>query len=144
MRFRARVLLPCLLVAAFAGCERDEAPIDPAGQRYFFLESLKQVEAAGQQLGQPDLSQQQMTAALSMLDDALGLAFQVRRAYLDEFDLRLGKNFERYFVKGVENYRLGIEAGDRQQQIEGIRLLNQWAEFWRAEGDAIEARITAG
>ncbi len=143
MSRRARFLLLCLLLAGFAGCERD-GPIDPAGQRYFFLESLKQVEAAGQQLGQPDLSQQQMTAALATLDDALGLAFQVRRAYLDEFDLRLGKNFERFFIKGVENYRLGIEAGDRQQQIEGIRLLNQWDEFWQAEGDAIEARIAAG
>ena len=142
MKPRTRVLLLCLLVVAFAGCER-EPPIDPAGQRYFFLESLKQVETAGQRLGQPDLNQQQLTAALQTLDDALGLAFQVRRAYLDEFDLRLGKNFERYFIKGVENYRLGIEAGDRQQQIEGIRLLNQWAEFWQAEGDAIEARITA-
>ena len=140
---KPRVLLLCALLAVFAGCERDE-PLDPAGQRYFFLESLRQVGAAAEQLGQPDLNQQQMTAALQTLDDALGLAFQVRRAYLDEFDLRLGKNFERYFVKGVENYRLGIEAGDRQQQIEGIRLLNQWTEFWQAEGAAIEARITAG
>ncbi len=140
---RARAIGLCLLLAVAAGCER-ESPIDPAGQRYFFLESLRQVEAAGQQLGQPDLDRQQMNAALQTLDDALGLAFQVRRAYLDEFDLRLGKNFERYFIKGVENYRLGIEAGDRQQQIEGIRLLNQWTEFWQAEGAAIEARITAG
>ena len=79
-----------------------------------------------------------------MLDQGLHLAFEVDREFLDGLDLRLGKNFERYFVKGVENYRLGIEAGDEQQQREGLRLLARWSEFWQAEQAAIRARLEPG
>jgi hypothetical protein len=79
-----------------------------------------------------------------MLDQGLRLAFEVEREYLDDLDLRLGKNFERYFVKGVENYRLGIEAGDEQQQREGLRLLARWGEFWQAEQAAIRERLEPG
>jgi hypothetical protein len=82
--------------------------------------------------------------ALAMLDQGLKLAFQVERKFLDELDLRLGKNFQRYFVKGVENYRVGIEAGDEAQQQEGLKLLARWAEFWNAERKVIEARLNPG
>ncbi len=50
------------------------------------------------------------------------IGLELKREFLDELDLRLGKNFERYFVKGVENYRLGIEAGDEQQQRDAAHV----------------------
>ena len=76
-----------------------------------------------------------------MLDQGLKLAFEVKRDFLDQLDLRLGKNFQRYFIKGVENYRLGIEAGDVAQQREGLQLLAQWGKFWNLERDAILAKL---
>ena len=140
-----RVILVCLLLGMIAACfsstEDDEISRD---QKYYFLESLKQVEAGGRQLQSPDLGQAELVQALTMLDQGLKLAFQVERKFLDELDLRLGKNFQRYFVKGVENYRVGIEAGDEAQQQEGLKLLARWAEFWNAEREAIEARLNPG
>ena len=129
------VLLVLLLVSA---CSDDEPAPD---QRYYFLESLQQVESGGRQLQSAGLDQQRLAEALEMLDQGLRLSFEVRRDFLDELDLRLGKNYQRYFIAGVENYRVGIEAGDEAQQREGLRLLARWAEFWRKEREAILARM---
>jgi len=126
-----------------AACSSDDEPAS-TGQQYYFLEALQQVEAGGRQLQTADLSEEALLEALAMLDQGLKLAFEVKREFLDQLDLRLGKNFERYFIKGVENYRLGIEAGDAAQQREGLQLLTQWGEFWNLEGDAILARLKPG
>ena len=140
-----RFFLVCLLMGIFVACtsstEDDEISRD---QKYYFLESLKQVEAGGRQLQSSELGQAELVQALTLLDQGLKLAFQVERKFLDELDLRLGKNFQRYFVKGVENYRVGIEAGDEAQQQEGLKLLARWAEFWNAERKVIEARLNPG
>jgi len=136
-------LVACLLALILVGCSSDDEQA-ARDQKYFFLESLKQVDTAGQRLRSPNLDREAMNEALAMLDQGLRLAFEVKREFLDGLDLRLGKNFERYFVAGVENYRLGIEAGDEQQQREGLRLLSKWAEFWTAEQDAIRKRLESG
>jgi hypothetical protein len=110
-------------------------------QSYFFLESLKQVDAGGRQLQNPALDETGINQALNTLDEGLKLAFQVERGFLDELDLRLGKNYERFFIKGVENYRLGIEAGDEQQQLDGLRLLQQWADFWSEVRAGVQEKL---
>jgi len=140
-----RVILVCLLLGMLAACSSstEDGGIS-RDQKYYFLESLKQVEAGGRQLQSPGLEQAELVQALTMLDQGLKLAFQVERKFLDELDLRLGKNFQRYFVKGVENYRVGIEAGDEAQQQQGLKLLARWAEFWNVEREAIEARLNPG
>jgi hypothetical protein len=131
--------LACLLALLVACSDADRER--HASQKYYFLEELQQVEAGGRRLQSPGLDAQGMEEALAMLDDGLRLAFQVERGFLDELDLRLGKNFERYFVKGVENYRLGIEAGDEAQQRDGLQRLARWAEFWGREQAAIRAQL---
>jgi hypothetical protein len=139
-RLTQRLLL-ALLLAQLLACSSSEDPPISAAQAYYFVESLKQVESGGRQLQSANLDEAGLLAALGMLDQGLKLAFQVERDSLDRLDLRLGKNFQRYFIEGVENYRLGIEAGDETQQQEGLRLLARWAEFWGGEGAAITARL---
>jgi hypothetical protein len=134
------LVLVLLLIPLHACTPADDPPISQT-QAYFFTESLKQIETGGRQLQAPDLDEAGLKAALAMLDQGLRLAFQVEREGLDRLDLRLGKNYQRYFVEGVENYRLGIEAGDETQQQEGLRLLARWAEFWSQEGEAIQAKL---
>ena len=138
--FSRHVLLALLFIPLHACTPADDPPISLT-QAYFFTESLKQIEAGGRQLQAPDLDEAGLKAALAMLDQGLRLAFQVERDGLDRLDLRLGKNYQRYFIEGVENYRLGIEAGDETQQQEGLRLLARWAEFWSQEGEAIQAKL---
>ena len=142
-RYLRGAFIAGLLALLLAACSSDEERVERE-QKYYFLESLQQVEAGGQRLRSPDLDRESMNQALAMLDQGLRLAFEVERDFLDQLDLRLGKNFERYFVKGVENYRLGIEAGDEQQQREGLRLLSRWAEFWNTEQEAIRTRLESG
>lgn len=139
-----RHLLSALLLSQLLACTPgDEPPISEA-QAYYFMESLKQVESGGGQLQASNLDEAAVNDALATLDQGLRLAFQVERDALDRLDLRLGKNFQRYFIEGVENYRLGIEAGDREQQLKGLRLLARWGEFWTQEGDAIMAQLERG
>lgn len=139
---RRGLLITSLLAVLLLACSPSDEEQAAAEQKYYFLESLKQVEAGGRQLRSANLDQQRVTEALATLDQGLRLAFQVEREFLDGLDLRLGKNYQRYFVAGVENYRIGIEAGDEAQQREGLRLLSRWAEFWQAEQAAILASLT--
>lgn len=136
-------LIYCLLLVMLTACSSDDET-ESSSQQYYFLEALQQVEAGGRQLQAVDLSQQALLQALATLDQGLQLAFEVKRDFLDQLDLRLGKNFQRYFIEGVENYRLGIEAGDAAQQREGLQLLAKWSEFWNLERDAILARLNPG
>ena len=134
----------CLLLIMLLSCSSSDEDQAGGSQKYYFLESLKQIEAGGRQLQSSDLDQDELTRALATLDQGLKLAFQVEREFLNNLDLRLGKNYQRFFVKGVENYRLGIEAGDETQQRRGLQQLARWAEFWNLEGAAIEARLNPG
>jgi hypothetical protein len=139
-RLALRLLLALLLAQLLACSSSEDLPIS-ADQAYFFVESLKQVEGGGRQLQSANLDEASLLAALGMLDQGLKLAYQVERDSLDRLDLRLGKNFQRYFIEGVENYRLGIEAGDKEQQLKGLKLLARWGEFWALERDAILALL---
>jgi hypothetical protein len=134
-------LLLALVLAQLLACSSSEDPLISEAQAYFFVESLKQVESGGRQLQAADLDEAGLNAALGMLDQGLELAFQVERDSLDRLDLRLGKNFQRYFIEGVENYRLGIEAGDKEQQLKGLNLLARWGEFWALERETILALL---
>ena len=130
-----------VLLLLTACSESDQTSKVSETQKYYLLESLNLVEQAGRVLQAKDLSQARIQQALATMDRGLKLAFQVETEFLDNLDLRLGKNYQRYFVKGVENYRLGIEAGDATQQQQGLEQLGQWAEFWSAEQSAIEAKL---
>jgi hypothetical protein len=130
-----------VLLLLSACSESDQPSKVSETQKYYLLESLNLVEQAGRVLQAKDLSQARIQQALETMDQGLKLAFQVEIGFLDNLDLRLGKNYQRYFVKGVENYRLGIEAGDAAQQQQGLEQLGKWAEFWSAEQSAIEARL---
>ena len=89
-------------------------------------------------------SQAEIDRALKKMDQGLQLAFKVENNFLKSLDARLGKNYQRYFVKGIETYRLGIEAGIQSDQLAGLQLLGQWAEFWSAEKKAIQAKLRSG
>ena len=140
MKLLLRGFIVFWLMSGLIACEskQDERAEE---QGYYFLEALKQVESGGRKLQIANLSQAQLNEALRNLDDGLKLAFQVKRPFLDNLDLRLGKNFERYFIKGVENYRIGIEAADKSQQQAGLGLLQKWSQFWQLEQDVILAQL---
>ncbi len=133
------LLLITLLLSACSESEDDKSISET--QKYYFLQSLELVEQAGRELQSSGLTQAMVTDALKTMDQGLKLAFQVENKFLNAVDVRLGKNYQRYFVKGVEAYRIGIEAGDKSDQQAGLKLLGQWAMFWSAEQDAIIAKL---
>jgi len=119
--------------------------ITSGSQEHNFLESVKLVELAGRTLQSGGMkSQAEIDRALKKMDQGLQLAFQVENNFLKSLDARLGKNYQRYFVKGIETYRLGIEAGIQSDQLARLQLLGQWAEFWSAEKKAIQAKLRSG
>ncbi len=126
-----------------SACSEDNAKPNTQTQKYYFTESLRLVEIAGRQLQNQSLSAEGLRAALTTMDDGLRLSFQVKAVFLDQFDPRLSKNYQRYFVKGVEAYRLGIEAGDSDEQKKGLQLLSQWAQFWSEAGQQIMKKMQA-
>jgi uncharacterized protein YcfL len=137
---RALVVVALLTGTLVACSSGEDAQTISETQKFHFLESLKQVDAAGRQLQQSEPSREALSAALAMLDEAIKMSYQVDRRELEKLDLRLGKNYLRFFVSGLEEYRLGIEAGDQQQQQQGLSLLNSWNQFWQAEKETILAR----
>ena len=136
------VLLITLLLSACS--EKEEGGTVSETQKYYFLESLKLVEQAGRELQSSGLTPAKITQALEIMDQGLRLAFQVESDFLNALDARLGKNYQRYFVKGVETYRLGIEAGIQGDQQAGLQLLSQWAGFWSANEAEINTKLHPG
>ena len=110
-------------------------------QAHYFLESLNLVEQAGRQLQSDDATQTLLEQALSLMDAGMSLAFKVDSAYLNKVDVRLGKNYQRYFVEGVQTSRLGIEAADQDDQKRGLILLSRWAKFWGNSQSAIMLKL---
>ena len=144
MNRRRKILWPGVMaLLTLVACTAEEDHRFKA-QSYLFLESLRQVEASGHQLRRSDLNEAGLKQAMTLLDEGLSLTFQVERDFLNGLDLRLGKNYERWFIQGVQNYRLGFEAGDRQQQLDGQRLLQRWAEFWGEAHADIEKKLASG
>ncbi len=133
-------LLLCISIILLSACSAEQSEYDKE-QQYFFLESLKQVDNGGRQLQLAGLNQVAVTNALESLDQGLRLAFQVERKYLDKLDSGLGNNYQRYFIAGVENYRLGIEGADQAQQVRGLELLSGWGHYWSTHGAAIQAKL---
>lgn len=99
-------------------------------QANYFLESLKFVEQSGRQLQSANRTKASIKQALLGMDAGMALAFKVDSVFLNGLDVRLGKNYQRYFIDGVQAYRLGIEAADQDQQKIGLALVNRWAKFW--------------
>ena len=133
MRFLI-LLLPLLLMA----CDSEKMQETETGlQQNLFIQSLHLVERAGKILRKADLKDSDVEAALEKMDQGLAQAFQVERDFLKRLDLRLPRFYESRFIAGVEQYRLGVEAGNRQQQIEGLNLLSEWGDFWLQEKSTI-------
>lgn len=134
-------LAVALIIIGLAACSSDDSIISEE-QKFYFQQSLQQVEDAGSRLQQSNFSEDALVEAMLEMDEGLKLAYQVERKSLDKLDLRLGKNYQRYFIKGVEEYRLGIEAADQSQQKRGLQLLQQWSAFWSAEKQAILSKLS--
>jgi len=129
-----------LTIFLLSACSADKPD---QSQKFYFLESLALIENAGRQLQKPTITADEVKQALASMDEGIKLAFQVEAKFLDQFDPRLAKNYQRYFVKGVESYRLGIEASDSEEQQEGLKRLSQWAAFWSEAQTAINAKLQA-
>jgi len=110
-------------------------------QAHFFLESLRLIEKSGRQLQRVDQTKALIEQALSDMDAGMALAFEVKATFLDQFDVRLSKNFQRYFIDGVQTYRLGVEAADPDEQEKGLALLNLWTQFWGSNQSVILQKI---
>ncbi len=129
LRGLAWLVMASLLLA----CESEKAQeTEFVRQQNYFLQSVELVESAGKILQSDGLSQQDITQAMQQLDQGLQKAYQVRQDFLARLDVRLPKLFPTLFIKGIETYRIGVEADDRAQQLEGLRLMRRWGQFWRA------------
>jgi hypothetical protein len=134
--------LACSL--ALWGCGSDKIRKTEFGiQQNLFLQSLELVEKAGSQLQSSQMSQEHIDAALSGMDSGLRQAFQVDERFLAELHKRLPEMYNKRFIKGVEEYRLGVTLSDRQQQLRGLDKLTQWSRFWSREKSGILQKMAA-
>ena len=137
---RAVAIASIAMLLVVSCSDEPQIKIDEA-QKFVFLESLKQVETGGSMLQMASGDQVIIGKGIAVIDEGLRLAFQVRRDFLDQFDVRLGKSYERLFIQGIETYRLGLEAGDLEQQKDGLQRLQQWAVFWAEVEPSVMAKL---
>jgi hypothetical protein len=110
-------------------------------QQNHFLQSLALVESAGSILQNPQLTQDDIKKAMGQMDEGLKQAFKVEMKFLTKLEVSLPKLYNEIFIKGVEQYRVGVEASDREKQIEGLNLLSQWGKYWQAEKPNIQQKL---
>lgn len=134
------VLLACL--ALLAGCETEKMQqTDFVIQQNLFLQSLELVESAGVILQSPELDKDKIERAMYKMDQGLKQAFKVETSFLKKLDVRLPKLYAETFILGVENYRIGVEASDREKQLQGLELLGDWSKFWIQEKPSIQEKL---
>jgi len=135
-------ILIFLVVAALNGCDTEKMQqTQNSIQQNYFLQSLELVESAGQILQAPNLSKDDIKLAMGKMDEGLKQAFQVENEFLNKLDVRLPKFYNEIFIKGVEHYRVGVEAADREKQVEGLNLLSQWGKYWLVEKPNIQQKL---
>lgn len=144
MAFWQRKLAAMMLIVVsilLIACQTEKPkPNDFQAQRGFFLEAVQQAQSAGKILqNKPD--SQQIKQAMAQLDQAMIDGLSVDKTFLQWLDQGLYQSFSAYFLKGIENYRLGVELADQQQQSQGIRQLQQWWNYWSLQQANIEARL---
>ena len=137
--FKLLVWLSAVLL--LSSCERvDETNL--VNQKNLFLQSILQVEEAGRMLQSNPLTQQQIDKALEQMDQGLAKAFEVEKTFLQRLDQRLPGLYTETFIPGVQQYRLGVESSDRQQQVQGLNLLLSWSQYWQQQRGVIKDRLT--
>lgn len=132
------------IVGLMSGCEEAGKPdTEFSIQQNLFLQSISLVEHAGSLLQNPQVTQADIDKAMLEMDQGLSHAFQVEDHFLSTIDPRLPKFYTRVFIPGVEQYRLGVEASDKQKQLEGLNKLSQWGQFWLPLQPEIHNRLKA-
>ncbi len=139
LRYLCWIVLTVFVLSACSGS--DESKNANQSQGYYFLESLKLVESAGRKLQSQVITADELKTALSTMDDGIKLAFQVEAEFLDGIDSNLARFYQRFFVEGVQAYRLGIEAGDRKEQEKGLELLMQWSKYWSGAREQVTEKL---
>lgn len=124
-------------------CSTDVKPPDYDSQRAFFLNSIDQVQQAGALLQQRELSPIDIKRAMALLDSSMIDANSVEYSFLKWMDSGLYQAFVGYLIKGIENYRLGVELEDKEQQAKGIAQLQRWWQFWQLKRPAILKKLDA-
>ena len=137
-----RFLLWLVLASQLVACETEKTKqTEFIVQQNKFLLSLELVESAGKTLQTPGVSQVEIDSALLKMDEGIKQAFEVKQDFLKRLDIRLPKLYSSMFISGIENYRLGVESSDRAKQLEGLRLLAQWSQFWSSEKQNIQSKL---
>jgi hypothetical protein len=142
MQLVRKGFLPLLLVFLLNACESEKIKqTEFSIQQNYFLQSIELVEAAGLKLQAPELKKQEVEQAIQQMDQGLMQAFEVERKFLRKLDLRLPKFYNELFISGVEQYRLGMETANRQQQLDGLELLSRWGQYWIQEKSNIQQKL---
>jgi hypothetical protein len=142
MQLVRKGFLPLLLVFLLNACESEKIKqTEFSIQQNYFLQSIELVEAAGLKLQAPELKKLDVEQAIQQMDQGLMQAFEVERKFLRKLDLRLPKFYNELFISGVEQYRLGMETANRQQQLDGLELLSRWGQYWIQEKSNIQQKL---
>lgn len=130
-----------LIGSLLAACGGPEFPQQFEDDRTAFMQSLSYVEAAGEILQNPKLNDAVIESALMQMDKGLQQAWKVREGFLNWVDPTLRLSYQSWLITGVENYRLGVTAGDPQQQQSALKKLLQWQQFWSRNRERFEQRM---
>ena len=143
LRLVAKTLLLLALGLALLGCETEKVQQTQSGiQQNLFLQALALVENGGGLLQTANPEPAAIDRAMQQMDQGLAQAYQVDASFLEQLDIRLPKHFSESFIAGVENYRLGVESSNRDQQLLGLDRLARWADFWSKEKSGILLKMT--
>jgi hypothetical protein len=141
-QFQGRLFL-ILGLLFLISCTTDVKPPEYQTQRTFFLNGIEQVQQASALLQKNNATSAELTQAMALLDKAMMNVNSVEVSFLKWLDAGLYQAFTAYLAKGIENYRLGVELEDREQQAKGIELLQRWWGVWQLKKPAVLIKLDA-
>ena len=119
------------IVYILSACDSEPKAINyPEEQKLLLLDAINEIHQAGLTLRSNTLSQTEVEQVLIDMDNGLQKAWQVNQQLLLRLHPDMPQIFDDAFIKGVEQYRIGVEGADTSMQKQGLLLLNKWGDFW--------------
>ena len=138
-KLQAGVLFAVFL--CLTACSDNPFPKELVSDRYAFVDSLRLIESAGPDLLKHEAGSPQFLVAVEQLETGYKAGFRVRDVFLDYVNPEIKVAYNKYLLRGTENYVEGVREGNAVLQEKGQQQVKFWFDYWNENKTQVLAKL---